>query len=444
MEIKTLDGIAQLVDRQVNSTVHITGIAVDSRSVNPGELFWALKGERTDGHCFLDRAFYNGAAAAVVDASYRGPDFGRPLLVVEDTFAALQECAMRVIRRRKSRVVAVTGSLGKTTAKEFITTLLGVKYQVSSSPGNGNSQVGMPLSILNHTSGKEEILVLEMGMTVAGNIKALTRIAPPEVAIVTNVSLVHACNFQSAEEIAFAKGEIFCQPETKIGVIPYDSPHHVLLTRQGDCEKRTVSIESPRADYFLDPKGYLTDRPGKTAFLTGAPPLLGSHNRYNFLTAAAVALYFNVSLEEIALQVPNLRLPDKRLQIIRHKGICFINDAYNAAEDSVKGALEAMPHPGPGGRKIAVLGGMAELGKFSFECHTRVGEYALNRVESVYCLGEECGPICEIFLRAGKKAELFFERERLVEKLRAFLRPSDVVLLKGSNSKELWKIVEEF
>ena len=444
MEIKSLEQITSLLNcKTTHCNQAFTNINIDSRTIQPGELFWALKGERVDGHMFLKQAFDKGAIAAVVDKSYTGYHYNKPLLVVEDTLHAIQECVRQIIKRRKTRIVAITGSLGKTTVKEFTKTLLHSKYSVFATPGNYNSQVGIPLSILNHSSGKEEILILEMGMTTPGNITRLTHIAPPEVAAITNISLVHACNFDSLEGIALAKSEIFSQEATKLGIIPFDTPYFSLLSQQGHCHKLSASSQSQEADYFICDNIIHSKIEKKNIFIDSLP-VPGKHNRYNFLVAATIARHFNVSWEEIIHTIPVLELPDRRLQFIRHKGIHFLNDSYNAAEASVKCALETLPLPEQGGRKIAVLGSMMELGKFSIESHTRVGEHALKYVDSVFCLGEECLPIYEIFKKAGKDSKLFFDRSQLVEFLRGFLKPSDVVLLKGSCSKELWKVLEEF
>ncbi len=171
--------------------------------------------------------------------------------------------------------------------------------------------------------------------------------------------------------------------------------------------------------------------------------LPGKHNIQNLLAAIAVARYFQIGWQEIEKKIATLTLPEQRLQFFHYKGILFVNDSYNAAELSVKAALEALPQPIANGRKIAVLGSILELGKFSWDCHQRVGTFALNHVDCMYCLGEECLPIYEVWQQATRPVKFFKNRLDLVECLRNDLRISDVVLLKGSHSKELWKILEE-
>ena len=367
------------------------------------------------------------------------------MIRVDDPLIALQDLSKAVLLNSPVRIAAITGSIGKTTTKEFVRTLLAAKYRVAASPGNSNSQVGIPLTILNHTQGDEEILILEMGMTGPGHLARLVQIAPPEVAVLNTVALVHACNFDSLEEIAQAKSEIFSHSQTRLGILNGDMPYFSKISQVGTCFKQSFSLQSSRADYAWDPSeiNLLHARLEGKSIKFEALPVPGKHNRCNLLPAIAVARYFKIEWEEILKRLPLLDLPERRLQFIHRKNILFLNDSYNASELSVKSALETLPEPEEGGRKIAVLGSMMELGKFSDECHQRVGEFALKYVEKVYCLGEECLPIYEIWKNAGRSIQMFHGRDDLVACLREDLRPSDVVLLKGSRSKELWKVLEE-
>lgn len=434
MRSLTLSQVARILNCEgVFSSSLLQGYCIDSRALKTGELFFALKGEKVDGHDFLREVKQKGAFAAVISKEYRGDDYGLTLLCVEDPLHALQELAKNVLSHSSSRVVAITGSLGKTSTKEFTKTLLSTKYCVAASPGNSNSQVGVPLAILNHSTGKEDILVLEMGMTAPGHISRLIQIAPPEVAVITTVALVHACYFESLEEIAKAKGEIFSHLTTQLGIVHRDIAHFADICQIGSCRKISFSTTSP-ADYQLETIKISLD----------SLPIPGKHNFHNLLAAIAVARYFNIEWEEIQQAIASLVLPDRRLQFVRHKDILFLNDSYNAAELSVKAALETLPPPQEKGRKIAVLGSMLELGKFSDGCHQRVGEFALGHVERMYCLGEECLPIYEIWKKAGRPVQLFKTRADLVGCLKNDLKALDVVLLKGSRAKELWKILEEF
>ncbi len=210
MRSMTLAQATQILDcKEQFSSQIIQGYCVDSRLLNKGELFFALKGERVDGHTYLHEVKEKGAIAAVVSRDYQGNIQGLPLLYVEDPLYALQDLAKAAIASSTSRVVAITGSLGKTSIKEFIKNLLEEKYSLFASPGNSNSQIGMPLSILNHSQGSEDIFILEMGMTLPGHIRRLVEIAPPEVAVLANVALVHACNFDRLEDMLEQKPKFF-------------------------------------------------------------------------------------------------------------------------------------------------------------------------------------------------------------------------------------------
>jgi len=446
MQIKTLTQIAKILNcKEHFPSVPIQGYSIDSRSLKEGELYVALKGERVDGHAYLQAVRQKGALAAIVSSHYQGESYGLHLLRVEDPLYVLQELAKTVLALSSARVVAITGSLGKTSTKEFTKCLLATKYRVFATPGNSNSQVGLPLAILNHTSGDEEILVFEMGMTLPGQIARLVQIAPPEVAVLTTVALVHACNFDSIEEIARTKGEIFSHPDTRLGILDRDIVSYAEICRLGTCCKESFSTSSPEADYHLDISRHpvLHAHLESSSIVLNELSVLGKHNYHNLLAAIAVARYFNVGWDEINQAISSMVLPEKRLQFVQHKDILFLNDSYNAAEVSVMAALESLPQPQNQGRKIAVLGGMAELGKFSHDCHQRVGEFALNHVEQMYCFGVECLPIYEVWKRAGRPVRLFHHRADLVECLKSHLKPSDVVLLKGSRSKELWKVLDE-
>lgn len=420
-------------------SIGIDGFSFDSRTIKQGEVFVALKGAKVDGHDFLNDVRERGASGAIVSRSYCGPDFGLPLFKVDNPLEAFQQLARLTLLRQKTRVVAITGSMGKTTTKEFTAKLLSTRFQVAHSPGNSNSQVGLPFSILNHLSAHEEILVLEMGMTESGQITKLVNIAPPEVALITTAQLVHAENFASIEEIALAKGEIFSHSSTKLGIIQREIANYNALCQIGSAKKVSFSTVDSSADYYLDIDNLTVNSDIKIN------PLMvpGRHHYNNLLGACAIARYFGIDWSEINQIIPQLFLPEKRLQFIEHKGILFLNDSYNAAEMSVKGALETLPSSKNGGRKIAVLGSMMELGKFSEECHRRVGEFALQHVDHLYCFGIECEPMYHLWKEAGKPAQLFIDRDKLMQTLREILQPNDVVLLKGSRSKQLWRVLEE-
>jgi len=317
---------------------------------------------------------------------------------------------------------------------------------VGATPGNSNSQIGIPLAILNHTTGHEEVLVIEMGMTHPGNLTSLIQIAPPNIAIITSVGLVHACNFTSLREIALAKAEILGHKKTELGIISREIENFDEMDAIGTCRKLSFSVGSRCANFCLHTNGSDVDlhvvNEEKTINL-GPFLVPGKHNRQNLLAAIACARSLGLSWEEIKAAIPKLSLPERRLEIQQKRGVTFVNDSYNASALSVKAALDALPSPQLGGKRIAVLGEMLELGSFSEMCHRDVAEAALTSVDCMFCLGKECAPIVERWQQAQRPVEWFFDRKELTQALEKHLVPGDVVLLKGSRANNLWKVLEE-
>lgn len=443
MRSTTLSQVGKIIDPlNFYPSVSITGYCVDTRLLKPGDLFFSLPGSKVDGHQFIQEAVQRGAAAIVTSQS---SSCAIPVIKVADPLRALQELAKVFLTKSHSRVVAVTGSQGKTTTKEFMQELLKPYFKVSASHGNYNSQIGLPLSILNHASGEEEILILEMGMTEKGHIRKLIEIAPPEIALVMGVSLVHACHFNGIEEIAAAKGEIFQCQNTRLRIYQKGctSILHGIPFESDSAEKWTFSLTRPDSDFYYDDANHCI-RFGKRSISLQNFKVPGRHNISNLMGAVAVAIYFEVCPQEIESQLVSLTLPSKRLEHVEKRGVLFVNDSYNAAEESVKAAIDSLPSPKGNGRKIGVLGSMLELGQFSEECHYNVGVHAFQHLDEFYCLGEECQPAVNYWLKAGKPARLFLERDELLDFLKGHLVARDVVLLKGSHSKEMWKLLDGF
>jgi UDP-N-acetylmuramoyl-tripeptide--D-alanyl-D-alanine ligase len=441
-----LNELSCFITNHILPPLPINGVSVDSRLVKKGDLFFALPGAQVDGHQFLSEAAAKGCEAAIVSKGYEGIDHGMVLIRVEDPLTALQEMARQVLALRRPKIIAVTGSVGKTTTKEFIAGLLKNNYRVSVSPGNSNSQIGLPLSILNHTTGNEEILILEMGMTHAGHVSRLIEIAPPDIALITMVALVHAGNFEGLSDIGRAKAEIFAHRKTSIGILHRQIENYDELCGVGACQKLSFAVECSNADYSLaneKQKGLLIQEPDES-FRINQLKIPGIHNLHNFLGAVVVARCLKMRWDEINLAAMALALPEMRFEIVEKQGAVFVNDSYNASEISAKAALDSLPEPKPGGKRIAVIGEMLELGKFSDQCHAAVGKFALDRVDRMLCLGENCKAIQNVWNAAGRPVELFMDRADIVHALKKELQTGDVVLLKGSRAKALWKVLDEF
>lgn len=422
----------------------VQGASVDSRTCQAKNIFFALPGEKEDGHRFLAQVAARGASAAVVHASYEGPSYGLPLFYAPCVLSALQSFASIQLKKNSIKVVAITGSLGKTTVKDFTASLLSTKYRLFATPGNANSQIGLPLSILNGLSDGHEMAVLEMGMTERGQISNLVKIAPPLVALIAQVALVHAENFDTIAAIAEAKAEIFSRPETEVAFYHKESDYENKLSGFGYGKKIAYSLTDVQADCFLEEKGEGIEARifGSFAALPSLC-LAGAHNRLNFLAALSIARFLGVSWDAIAAQIPHLSLPQGRLQRIEKDGIIFINDAYNASELSMLSALSSLPSPKNGGRRIAVLADMLELGSSSESCHRAVGDYALDHVDLLFCYGTACLPMLHCWQEASRPVVWGRERDEILPHLRKLLKSGDVVLLKGSFAKAVWKVIDE-
>ncbi len=441
----SLPNIAKRLGLSTKRKNRVSGYFIDSREAVFHGLFFALSGKRRDGHHFLAEVAQKGAIAAVVSKAYSGPDFGLTLLPVDDVQAALQGLGKSLLEERKLQVAAITGSLGKTTTKDFAWTILSKKFSSAKSPFNHNTQVSLPLTLLN-LEGKEELLVLEMGMTQKGQIERLSSLAPPDIALVTNVTYVHSEFFPDGlDGIAQAKMEIFSQPKTRVGLMPYDLLRYEKMLRQSPLPKKTFSLEEKEADFFLQREnGQFTVIEKEGISPSFSLPFEERHFIYNALAAIAFARLWGMSYEEILPSLPELKTPKMRFEKLEKNGILFINDAYNAAPLSMRMALSQLPQPKMGGKRIAVLGEMRELGTISDDSHREIGRYALGFVDLLFCLGEKCAWMCKEFQEGGKKAELFLTHEALAQKLKEEIQANDVVLLKGSRVMEMEKILAFF
>ncbi len=441
MRNQSLHSLAAFLGIRVSEDVQIFGYQIDSRSISPGDLFFALEGQKQDGHVFLSEVRHKGALAALVSPHYRGPDYGLILIPVEDRPLALQTLARELLKKTPQvNVVAVTGSVGKTTAKEFIATLLEGKFQVGKNPLSQNSKLTLPLTILNRT-GQEEILVLEMGMSEPGDISRLVAIAPPDVAVLTKIGSSHIGQFSGGiSDIAREKGAIFSHPKTKRGIVDHDFLSFQLHL---DCPMTSFSLEDPRADYFLsvadgvcrvDERGVRGCR-----FLS---PFQERHILHNILAAICVARELGVEWSDIEERISLLTIPKMRFEKVEKKGVFIINDAYNASPESLRAALMSLPQPKPGRKRVAVLGAMRELGALSAPMHREIGLFAQDCIDHLLVLGEEAAPLCVAFREGKKPAELFLDHQSLSIRLKELVEEGDVVLLKGSRASAMETILE--
>jgi UDP-N-acetylmuramoyl-tripeptide--D-alanyl-D-alanine ligase len=432
------------------------GYSIDSRTVQPGELFFAVKGERLDGHDFVQQALSRGATAAVVEkkqlARYSNPV---GLLAVDDTLIALQTLATAVRKIWGKTAIGVTGSMGKTTTKEAMAHLLAIKYRVHRTKGNFNNHFGLPLGLLT-LEPEYDLAVVEMGMSHPGEISALARIALPNQAVVTNVAPVHLESFDSIAGIARAKYEMIeALPHGGTAVLNADDEYVCQFGRDfkgkvilfGVKPSRHVPAGVPadvRAENveILGPEGTRFDLVSREVRQSVQSPLLGKHNVYNVLAAAAIALEHGITPSEIAAALPSLQPADKRGQVVQLGNITVLYDCYNSSPKALMAAVDTLAAM-PARRRIVVAGEMLELGSTGEHLHRECGRYMagskLDFLLGVRGLGR---PMVEAANAAGLSAEFVATPEEAGEWLARETREGDVVLLKASRGVKLEKALE--
>ena len=423
-----------------------TGYSIDSRTIQSGELFFAVKGEKMDGHDFVAQAIEKGAVAAVVSREKQLPS-GLRVIVVDDTLIALQTLATCVRRLWGKPLVGVTGSAGKTTTKEAIAHVLATRLKVHKSEGNFNNHFGLPLMLLK-LQPEHDVAVIEMGMSHAGEITALARIAQPEVGVVTNVAPVHLEFFDSLAGIARAKYELVeSLPATGTAVLNADDEYVSQFGR--DFRGKVMSYGLSPSAVIRAEKVESRGEQGSAFDIVFADqreraslPLVGSHNVLNALAAVSVALDRGFTLPEAIAALRSLSAADKRGQVVRLGNITVINDCYNSNPKALAAMVDALATM-PAKRRIVVAGEMLELGPAGADMHRESGrhmaEKGIDLLIGVRGLAER---IVAGASAAGTKAEFVPTPEAAGEWLATNTRDGDVVLLKASRGVKLEKALE--
>jgi UDP-N-acetylmuramoyl-tripeptide--D-alanyl-D-alanine ligase len=442
-----LSRIAEFISAngQYDGRATAQGYSIDSRTVQAGELFFAVKGERLDGHDFVEQARSRGAVGAVVEktqlARYYDPS---GLLVVDNTLVALQTLATAVRKIWGKTAIGITGSMGKTTTKEAMAHLLAIKYRVHRTKGNFNNHFGLPLGLLT-LEPEYDLAVVEMGMSHSGEIAALARIALPNQAVVTNVAPVHLESFDSAAGIARAKYELIeALPHGGTAVLNADDEYVSQFGR--DYKGKVVmfglgTMADVRAENIeaLGSEGTRFDLVSHEVRQPVQTPLLGKHNVYNVLAAAAVALEHGITPSEIAAALPSLQAADKRGQVVQLGNITVLYDCYNSSPKALMAAVDTLAAM-PARRRIVVAGEMLELGTSGEQLHRECGRYiAESKVGFLLGVRGLAKPMVEAAREAKMKAEFVQTPEEAGEWLARETHDGDVVLLKASRGVKLEK-----
>ena len=425
-----------------------TGYSIDSRTLQPGELFFAVRGERLDGHDFVEAALTKGAVAAVVENQQLSRFVSKTrLLAVDDPLVALQRLGAAVRRLWGKPLIGVTGSAGKTTTKDAIAHVLGTRHRVLKSQGNLNNHFGMPLQLLK-LEPEHEIAVIEMGMSHAGEITALAKLAAPDCGVVTMVAPVHLEFFESIAAIARAKYELIESLHAGgIAVLNADDEYVSQFGRDFHGRVVTFGLHKP-ADVSAQniesrgPLGSAFDIVADGASERAGLSLLGEHNIYNALAAVAVGLQYDVSLPTAAESLATLPAGDKRGEILNIGGATVINDCYNSnpkALDSMVRSLAEMPAQ----RRIVVAGEMLELGAAAEAMHRDAGAHmAQAGIDLLLGVRGLAQAMVAGAAQAGMRADFVPTPEEAGEWLQREVRPGDVVLLKASRGVRLERALE--
>ncbi len=424
--------------------IRFSGCSTDTRTLSKGELFIAIRGDNFDGHDFVEQAITTGAVAAMVDRKLDNENI--PTLFVEDTRRAMGDLAAAWRNKLELPIVAVTGSNGKTTVKEMLTSILSQQAEVLSTKGNLNNDIGVPLTLYG-LSKEHQYAVIEMGANHSGEIERLSAITRPDVAVITLCAPAHLEGFGTIDGVARAKAEIYSGlQEDGVAIINADDDYADFWLEQAASYKRlTFSIENSADVHARDVRFSKSNNCPVFTLTTAAAEIqielavFGVHNVYNALAAAACCIALNIPLQQIQAGLQSFQAVNGRMQGLTGRKDCFIiNDTYNANPASMQAAINSATATG---RSCwLVIGDMGELGDFSHSAHLQVGENAREAgVERLYALGPLSKYAAEGF---GAGACHFEDMQTLIKTLNAELESGLTVLVKGSRSMAMEQVVQ--
>ncbi|EEM07225.1 UDP-N-acetylmuramoyl-tripeptide--D-alanyl-D- alanine ligase [Bacillus pseudomycoides] len=451
---RTLKQVEQMVmgvglaEKYVNETVQ--GVSIDTRKITTGNLYIPIQGDRFDGHSFVEKAIENGAVATLWKKNVQNPPVNIPVIFVEDTLEALQTLAKSYRDQLDVKVIGVTGSNGKTSTKDIVTSLLATKFKVQKTEGNFNNHIGLPLTILS-LEENTEMAVLEMGMSSRGEIEFLSKLARPNAAIITNIGEAHLMDLGSRDAIAEAKLEIVTGLQDG-GVFVYNGDEPLLTNRvpSMNLAAETITFGDARANNYY-PTSVTLQATG-TYFKMNQDenivfylPVLGKHNVYNTLASMAIAKYFGVTWEEMKQGLVTLQMTGMRMEIVKtENGLTIINDAYNASPTAMEAAFHLMNGLDGFSKKIVVLGDMLELGDQEVQFHYEVGKLIdPARISYVFTYGRLGAQIAEgaKINFPNERVKVYDNKEELVKNLQEVVDVKDVVLVKASRGMKLEEVI---
>lgn len=425
-----------------NKDDEINFFSQDSRQMTNGGMYIPLKGERFDGHNFIESAFQIGAQAIISEKDVTYED--KIVIKVKDTHQALKDMASYLRNHRPVKVVGVTGSVGKTSTRDMVYSVVKQKYKTLKTEGNYNNEIGLPLTILRYHD--EEVLVLEMGMNHLQEMSRLSMIARPDIACITNVGTAHIGELGSRENILKAKLEIIDgMKEGSTLIINQDNDMlqtvelpHFNVVRVG--KSKEASIQASHIVLEETKSSFEVEYQGKKEIIE--VPVQGEHNISNALIAIAVGIELNISLEDIKKGIQEFKLTKNRMDILEKNHKTVIDGTYNASVDSMKSSIDVLANYKK--RKVAILADMLELGDYSQQLHEEVGSYVASKgINILVCVGKEAKYIYQKARESMKDVYYFESNQEVIARLDELLKEDDVILVKGSHSMNLKEVVEK-
>ncbi len=429
----------------------IKNISIDSRKIEDGDLYIPIIGDKFDGHDFIAASFEKGARISLTEKNIESKE-GKTIIKVKDTRQALRSLAAYYRTKFDIPFIAITGSVGKTSTKDMLASVLSQKYKVLKTAGNFNNEIGLPLTMFK-IEKEHEVAIFEMGMSGFGEISRLSSIVKPDFAVITNIGLSHIEKLGSRQNILKAKMEIF-DSLSKKGVAILNGNDNLLLGLKDLLKYKTLFYGTEEGlDYqaydliSLGEQGCRFKIMIEDAEYEIRTPIPGIHNVFNALAAISVAVELKIPMELIIKGIYEYKPSEMRLNIISKNNIKIINDTYNASPKSMEAALDVLKDISTGGKRIAVLGDMLEMGEWAYRAHLGVGKYAAEKgVDMVVTVGENAQDIAVGALGGGvpkNSVKSFSDNDSACEFIKKIISDDDVVLVKGSRGMKMEQIVEE-
>ena len=438
-----------------NKEIVCKNFSKDTRTIQKGDIYIGIKGEKFDGSMFWEQALENGADVVIVENISVLPEekekySDKTIIKVENTLEALYKIASYKRSLYDIPVIAITGSVGKTSTKDIIASVVKTQYNTLKTEGNNNNNIGLPLTILKLKD--HEALVVEMGMNHFGEISLLTKIAKPTIAVITNIGTSHIGNLGSRENILKAKLEILEGMKIPRIIINNDNDllHKWYLENKDKIEIHIYGIENKSdviaKNIMLEEENSKFIAKMKSEEISIEVPVGGNHFVYNALCAITVGKFLNISNEKIQKGIKEFELTKKRMDIRKlDNGATLINDSYNASYESMKASIEYLDNYNAS-RRIAVLGDMFELGEYSKELHEKVGEeVAKSKIDILICSGKNAKYIIQKVEEKNGKIKTYYllNNEEILEKVKEESKQGDVILVKASNGMKFYEICQK-